>query len=853
MIILLCLFLLGFVTASDDANDTSLLILNSPVPTEPRPTTTVLPKTNNDSAVIELINATTPKHLTDASVFQSDCSDPHNKEIACSVHVVNCDEKLFDPVATGREPPEAHDVRVEAFAKAMARQEGHQLHVDVSWQMPPKNNSVLLRAFKLQINGTDGDRCFVFNVTDFGWTQDSASPRFHFTSESLFEFSEGYRITLYSLPASTSRTPVVVKESRMPVDPELTYDDDRSNISQYCKTHTNTEASKWTAAFRRIFLQSITRTIQIEFVGAPPHFCFEEYEVRLLDETGIELLHHTTIKAKDMKKEIIDGKVVYFGEYNFTGLEVKSLRDLDEGCEESMLQVRGSSRSHRDPAAAALGSRTRNPSISSTWTYGVDYIPSVIPVEMSSDGRCLCPTSEQHGACSCIAADWKRVRLQRIEKPAPVINATIPTITRQSDENKYWPIYAALIALCLLFSLCFVITVLVMFYRKYSKRGKSVRIRFISDHVSNNGMVAAEPRAPLIYNSPTSVLLVYTHDCPQHEAVVIALAELLRDTFKMDVHLDAWDETEIEKNLYEYINSSIVKADKIVVINSIGAYYRVRARYLGSETIERVHKSPLDGLFMSQLDLVLQHARLISARFSYTPSNCTLFALTPLLQYTIPDNLGLFVASLSDSQLRNDPRLAGFNPQQARLQAAIAAMVQLMENEPKWFEKSHYRVRLPPSVARPPPRSLDSGIGDSETAASSVVVPITQPLTLHCPQPDDVASTSSPTGVVVATSPLEEDARPLLEEEAEEVEPVEEKQPHDDVSADSAFHSAVVVDEIPPEREVRDKPRLPSRHEPLHLDGDEAIVEPALLKHRPDMDQNDSGMVSNLTSAQLSV
>ncbi|KAK6020862.1 hypothetical protein OSTOST_13477, partial [Ostertagia ostertagi] len=47
-----------------------------------------------------------------------------------------------------------------------------------------------------------------------------------------------------------------------------------------------------------------------------------------------------------------------------------------------------------------------------TGRYGVDYIPSVIPVEMSSDGRCLCPTSEQHGACSCIAADWKRVRLQ---------------------------------------------------------------------------------------------------------------------------------------------------------------------------------------------------------------------------------------------------------------------------------------------------------------------------------------------------------------------------------------------------------------------------------------------------------
>uniref|UniRef100_A0A0K0CU60 SEA domain-containing protein n=1 Tax=Angiostrongylus cantonensis TaxID=6313 RepID=A0A0K0CU60_ANGCA len=135
---------------------------------------------------------------------------------------------------------------------------------------------------------------------------------------------------------------------------------------KYSKGLANTEASKWTAAFRRIVLQSITRTIQVEFVGAPPRFCFEEYEVRLLDETGIELLYHAVIKAKDMRKEIIDGKMLYFGEYNFTGLE-----------------------------------------------YGIDYIPSVIPVEISSDGRCLCPTSEQHGACSCIAADWKRVRLQR--------------------------------------------------------------------------------------------------------------------------------------------------------------------------------------------------------------------------------------------------------------------------------------------------------------------------------------------------------------------------------------------------------------------------------------------------------
>ncbi|KAK5980934.1 hypothetical protein GCK32_012806 [Trichostrongylus colubriformis] len=63
-------------------------------------------------------------------------------------------------------------------------------------------------------------------------------PRFHFTSESLFEFAKGYRITLYSLPKSQNRTPAVVKESLMPSDPELDYVDDQKNISQYCKTHT---------------------------------------------------------------------------------------------------------------------------------------------------------------------------------------------------------------------------------------------------------------------------------------------------------------------------------------------------------------------------------------------------------------------------------------------------------------------------------------------------------------------------------------------------------------------------------------------------------------------------------------
>lgn len=66
-----------------------------------------------------------------------------------------------------------------------------------------------------------------------------------------------------------------------------------------------------------------------------------------------------------------------------------------------------------------------------------------------------------------------------------------------------------------------------------------------------------------IITASTSILILYSHDSPLHEAVVTAFAELLRDSFKLDVHMDCWDGDEIESNLAEYVNASIVKADKV--------------------------------------------------------------------------------------------------------------------------------------------------------------------------------------------------------------------------------------------------------------------------------------------------
>ncbi|CAJ0936996.1 unnamed protein product, partial [Mesorhabditis belari] len=582
--------------------------------------------------------------------FHPDCADPHNKEISCSVHVVSCEEELLLPVNDGDEPPEAHDVRVEPFARATKHK--HQLHVDISWQMPPSNNSFRIRAFELEVESGDGgeNRCFLFNVSNFGWTEDSASPRFHFSSESLFEFSHVYSIHLRSLPMSKNKKSQVSRNATMPSNPDLEQDD-RTNITAWCKKHSDPQASKWTAAFRRIFLHSLARTIQVEFVGAPQQYCFEAYEVRLKDESGMELAHSHIVEAKDMKNETIGGKVMFFGEYNFTGLEVET-----------------------------------------------DYIPSVIPVERSSDRRCLCPTQNENPydnqiVCSCIAADWKKVRLARIDKlpssPCPecVKNGTLDNKPPKSDHKTLSVlIVVAVLALILLVLVYY----LFVFYRRQRRRGKALRFHF--KNVDNNVIGTAEPNQPLIYNSCLSVLIVYSHDCAFHEAAIHAFAEVLRDTFGLQVHIDQWDQEAIEENVNTYINSSIVKADKVIIVNSIGAYMRTKARHQKMEPLERIPQGPLDRLFDLQIDLALQHARVISVRFPYTQSSCTLYALSPLLQYTIPDNLGLLVSSLTECTLRSDPRLS--------------------ESDPSWFEKSHHRIQ-PYSITMEMNRFNDSGLGDT--------------------------------------------------------------------------------------------------------------------------------------------
>lgn len=76
--------------------------------------------------------------------------------------------------------------------------------------------------------------------------------------------------------------------------------------------------------------------------------------------------------------------------------------------------------------------------------------------------------------------------------------------------------------------------------------------------------------------------------------------------------MDKWDETNIERNTMDYLSASIINADKVIVINSIGALHRFYCKINNNNhstkqyIIERNQAIRFDDLFLKQIDMVLQ-------------------------------------------------------------------------------------------------------------------------------------------------------------------------------------------------------------------------------------------------------
>uniref|UniRef100_A0A1I7YDS5 SEFIR domain-containing protein n=1 Tax=Steinernema glaseri TaxID=37863 RepID=A0A1I7YDS5_9BILA len=676
--------------------------------------------------------------------FSPNCGDQMHKEIACSVKIVDCNKHVMNFLSNGSPiPGEAHDVRIEPFAKALSKRKdvrnNYQLSVDISWQMPPTNSTALLKAFLLLISEKNGrhETCVFFNVSTTEWTADAitSSPRFHFSTDSMFKFDKTYMIELISLPETPATTNKVDKEITMPHNPVL--NDTIHQMLPNCTKYSHPSASKWTAAFKRILMLQMARTIQVQFPAAPEQYCFEAYEVRLLDDQGLE--HESAvISLENMRSEMIGNRTEYYGEYNFTNLQV-----------------------------------------------GKMYRPQVIPVERASDGRCLCPVNgdpyDRNVVCSCIAADSKPVMLPKMLPP------TTPPVRRNSSIIANGPIVAnnnltwvfLVIVAVLLAVLIIIVYMIIHIYRRYRLSGKMLRIRFVQDvNSTENGrphMNGSAGHTPLIpTHVSNNVLIIYSHDCGAHEAAVVALAEYLRDVFDIEVHIDQWDQDEIDKNLMDYVSSSILKADKIIIINSVGSYQRYSAKIGQEYRIERTQPGTFDNMFVTQIDQTLQHRQIISVRFVYSSFNDVLPPLTGALQYILPENLPPLLTAILDTPLKTDPRLAGHNPSLSRLQAAITRMDHLRRSDTQWFVNTHRRVLLPSRKSIKVKEDFAPKKEERETEEETVPLVPLEPEPEHEPEPEtevlELATTSSTISVLepIAILPPEQvavasDESPVLD------------------------------------------------------------------------------------------
>nr|CAD2172569.1 unnamed protein product [Meloidogyne enterolobii] len=665
--------------------------------------------------------------------FRETCVDEHDKDlISCIVSAVDCSiniEKLFPPQTNNNFPSEAHDLRIEPFTKATPHkgvnegndsndhQQHHQLHVDISWQIPPNNSTKALKGFLLEIDGENGRKhaCFLLNVSKTVWNTENiaASPRLHFSTDSLFNFGQSYQVELFSLPERSAGLGASVhNQFKTPHHPSGSETNalNQQLISPNCTKVANQFASKWTAGFRHIYVHSAARILQVEFVGAPPQFCFEQYEVRLLDETGQELLYFGVVPVEEMQKS---GSLI-FGTYNFTNLE-----------------------------------------------YDKNYIPSVIPVERAADGRCLCPVSgkpyDETAVCSCVAADWHSVRMTRPDvlklcPGCPSQNDTLALLSPpvnyenslrdQGSNSTLWILL--LVFNCLFLLLIFLLIAAYLRCRIFGSapyKNQFRRIRFIpttntqqQNHCLPQISKSSPPTSlavctnlalgtvstscnsslavPLISSESEesdeqqkrgewtnlTLLIIYSHDCKLHEQAVLALAEFLRDRFGINVKLDRWETTQIDSNLTDWLSSSVISADKVLIINSEGAWERYLAKINSHShwVLERNDRGLLDHLFLAHIDLALQHHSIVSTRFAYSKADKTLPLLQGRLQYILPDNISPLISALFGQNLRQDERLSSSSlseySQFVKLKECVKEMSEFIKQKPNWFALSHSKI-----------------------------------------------------------------------------------------------------------------------------------------------------------------
>ncbi len=186
-----------------------------------------------------------------------------------------------------------------------------------------------------------------------------------------------------------------------------------------------------------------------------------------------------------------------------------------------------------------------------------------------------------------------------------------------------------------------------------------------------------------------------------------------------EVVLDQWCMDDISQNKMDWIIRTLQEADKVLIINSYGAFARYQAKLASQKPdnlfkghhLERVGPVIFDDIFITQLDIVTEqfrrhpdaYAKFMMAYFAYTSTKHVLTHISPFVRFELPRNLeGMagYLHNIRPPQSGESTHpLRGINCDEyigsvegRKLYEAMMAFTRFQKENPTWFEDRHVRV-----------------------------------------------------------------------------------------------------------------------------------------------------------------
>ncbi|KRZ41954.1 hypothetical protein T4C_9732 [Trichinella pseudospiralis] len=614
-------------------------------------------------------------------------------------------------------PP--HDLRI--VCHIMVNSEGelpvYQLVTNITWRPPFDETLERVRGFGLTIIDEDtGDvHCYTMRVDNSKWTKADQSASVSIVMwlflDNLFAFGSRYRVDVETLPKSSSdrllkaaSTATATQLVTMPERP------DSGNMlppaGGRCSPQARLNAYRWVTAFRLVHIKSWHRSIDVQFIAAPPAFCFNAYELRLI-QSKRDIVQSGLFQVDKLYKEQFDNATIYYGNYTFYNVQ---------------------------PGEYSIG---------------------IIPIDKDENGTCLCPAPGEHCSCSLsVLPDFvmQEVAFPTVD-PCEMISSTATECNHKLNGTKqfviphvsfsdYFTTNVMLLSVCVAVGMICLLFGVLYIRQRWMKAFKGNLQRYISsnpettisllplatgkaatvttttkqlvgeeDFRNNKALVKlGEQHLDSVSGRPVyCILLLYAPDSAAHEQCVRCLASWLQQACSnISLCVDFLCRAEVARSKTDWAQRSVQQADLIVLVQSTGAFMRYQAKVLDDPDIgivQRKQPSEFDDLFLIQVDLLLnallcgrefganerrgrrhRHRRLINLRFSYTGNEWTLPPFASHTCYELPNHFQFFLHTLTDHGIQVLP--GSIEP----LRKAILDASEFINVNRDWFLSLHCRL-----------------------------------------------------------------------------------------------------------------------------------------------------------------